>query len=391
MRLYARACAERDEQPPAERETALSRLLDFYLATAAGVYALERPGERVLEHFESTGYPGLAFSTSGEALDWLFNESSGVLACARQSASHGMLRRAADLLMAAVDLGESGANSHQFAQAATAVSEAARAAGDVQAEGRARTMLTHVHSISGRFAEAQRDARRALELGLASGDPVSSSQAPNQLGIIALYEKRHADAEAHFTQALTAFRADGNQSGEAAALCNISRVHLATDRKRSAVSLAQEGIALYQSDGKAHALRLANGKYALGLALTGAGQNAQARTVLSEALTVFCDSRQRFWHGMTLFRLAEVDLNDGMPARAAAQAEQALAVLHEIGGAWRRANILTVLGMSLTALGQTGRAEACWREALTAFEDLGSPEAVSVRALLAQSSVSQVS
>lgn len=44
VRLYARACAERDEQPPVERELALSRLLDFYLATAAGVYALERPG-----------------------------------------------------------------------------------------------------------------------------------------------------------------------------------------------------------------------------------------------------------------------------------------------------------------------------------------------------------
>ncbi len=35
VRLYARACAERDEQE-AEREAALSRLLDFYLATAAG-------------------------------------------------------------------------------------------------------------------------------------------------------------------------------------------------------------------------------------------------------------------------------------------------------------------------------------------------------------------
>ncbi|MCT2594871.1 AfsR family transcriptional regulator, partial [Streptomyces sp. N2-109] len=34
LRLFARACAERDEQPPSERDAALSRLLDFYLATA---------------------------------------------------------------------------------------------------------------------------------------------------------------------------------------------------------------------------------------------------------------------------------------------------------------------------------------------------------------------
>lgn len=387
VRLYARSCAERDEEVPEERESALSRLLDFYLATAAGVYALERPGERVLDHFEPTGHPGLSFTAPTEALDWLFSESSGLLACARQSAAKGTLRKAADLLMAAVDLGESGANSHQFTQAATAVSEAARIAGDVQAEARARTMLTHVHSISGRFADAESDARRALELGLAAGDPVSSSQAPNQLGIIALYENRHADAEAHFSQALGAFRADNNKSGEASALCNMSRVHLATDRKMSAVSLAQQGIALYESDGREQALRLANGKYALGLALTGAGQTSEARQVLTEALIVFRESRQRFWHGMTLFRLSEVDLADHQHAQAAAQAEQALAVLHGIGGEWRRANILTVLGLSLTPLGQTDRAQACWREALTVFEELGSTEANDVRALLEPTSV----
>lgn len=387
VRLYARSCAERDEEAPEERESALSRLLDFYLATAAGVYALERPGERVLDHFEPTGHPGLSFTAPTEALDWLFSESSGLLACARQSAAKGTLRKAADLLMAAVDLGESGANSHQFTQAATAVSEAARTAGDVQAEARARTMLTHVHSISGRFADAESDARRALELGLAAGDPVSSSQAPNQLGIIALYENRHTDAEAHFSQALGAFRADNNKSGEASALCNMSRVHLATDRKMSAVTLAQQGIALYESDGREQALRLANGKYALGLALTGAGQTSEARQVLTEALIVFRESRQRFWHGMTLFRLSEVDLADHQHAQAAAQAEQALAVLHGIGGEWRRANILTVLGLSLTPLGQTDRAQACWREALTVFEELGSTEANDVRALLEPTSV----
>ncbi|WP_326658715.1 AfsR/SARP family transcriptional regulator [Streptomyces sp. NBC_00385] len=387
VRLYARSCAERDEEAPQERESALSRLLDFYLATAAGVYALERPGERVLDHFEPTGHPGLSFTAPTEALDWLFSESSGLLACARQSAAKGTLRKAADLLMAAVDLGESGANSHQFTQAATAVSEAARTAGNVQAEARARTMLTHVHSISGRFADAESDARRALELGLAAGDPVSSSQAPNQLGIIALYENRHTEAEAHFSQALGAFRADNNKSGEASALCNMSRVHLATDRKMSAVSLAQQGIALYESDGREQALRLANGKYALGLAFTGAGQTSEARQVLTEALTVFRESRQRFWHGMTLFRLSEVDLADHQHAQAAAQAEQALAVLHGIGGEWRRANILTVLGLSLTSLGQTDRAQACWREALTVFEELGSTEANDVRALLQPTSV----
>lgn len=387
VRLYARSCAERDEQPPQERESALSRLLDFYLATAAGVYALERPGERVLDHFSRTEYPGLTFDVRETALDWLFTESSGLLACARQSAALGMPGRASDLLMAVVDLGESGANSHQFATAAKAVSDAAETAGEARAEARARTMLSHVHSVSGRFAEAEAEAMRALSLGRLAQDAVSQGQAPNQRGIIALYENRHEDAESHLTQAMAAFRADGNKPGEAAALCNLSRVHLATGRTTSAVQLAQQGVAIYEADTTGLALRLANGKYALGLALSGSGQTSWARNVLLEALHIFRESRQQLWHGMTLFRVAELHLAEKEGAQAAAHAEQALAMLRGIGGDWRRANVLTVLGRALTAIGQTDRAQVCWGEALTIFDELRSPEAEVVRELLKPAAV----
>ncbi|MGY0485926.1 BTAD domain-containing putative transcriptional regulator [Streptomyces sp. WG-D5] len=383
VRLYARACAERDEAEK-ERDEAMSRLLDFYLATAAGVYAIERPGERVSDHFSPTARPGLVFRDRERALEWLFNESGCLLACVRQSAAAGLQTRAADLLMASVDLGESGANSLQFTQAATAVSSAAEESGDAWAEGRARTMLSHVHSVCGRFPEAEGEARRAMELGAATGDPVASGQAPNQRGIIALYEGRHLDAEAHFDVALKAFRTDGNLPGTASALCNLSRVHLATGRTDDAIALARKGIAIYEQDTSRQALRLANGKYALGLALTDAGKTEEARTVLLDALDVFRGSRQHLWHGMTLFRLAEAHLAEHAPARAASHAEHALAVLHGIGGEWRRANVLTVLGRALSAIGHTDRAQVCWSDALAVFDSLGSPEAQTVRGLLSR-------
>jgi tetratricopeptide (TPR) repeat protein len=365
----------------------MSRLLDFYLATAAGVYAIERPGERVLDHFSATDHPGLTFTDHGHALEWLFNESACLLACVQQSATSGMPSKAADLLMASVDLGESGANSLQFTQAAATVSAAAAQCGDTWAEGRARTMLSHVHSLSGRFADAEEEGRRAMELGRTTQDPVASGQAPNQRGIIALYEGRHDDAESHLNMALEAFRADDNQPGAASALCNLSRVHLATGRTESAVGLARQGVDIYEQDASGQALRLANGKYALGLALTQMERTEEARSVLDEALEVFRGSRQHLWHGMTLFRLAEVYLVENTPAPAASHAEQALAVLHGIGGDWRRANVLTVLGQSLAAIGHTGRARVCWSDALTVFDALGSPEAETVRALLSPARV----
>ncbi|MEU6079172.1 BTAD domain-containing putative transcriptional regulator [Streptomyces sp. NPDC047108] len=395
VRLYARACAGvthaeghgRDEQPPqgaegpAEREAALSRLLDFYLATAARVYALERPGDRLIEHVHRAKHAGLEFVDRREALDWLYREAECLLACVSQSTSPPMLERAGDLLLTTKDLAESGANSRRYEEAATAVRDAAAAVGADKVEGRALTILTHVNSMAGKFDEADDAARRAFTLGRLTNDRVPSCEAPNDRGIIALYQSRLEDAEKYLLQALDAFRADANGPGEASALCNLSRVHLATGRTDSAIELAQQGIAIYDRMGLA--LRLANGRYALGMALGHGGQTSEAISRLSEALLVFRESRQRLWEGMTLFRLAEVHLAARKSAQAASHAELALAVLRDVGGDWRRANVLRVLGEALEGIGQADRARACWQEALNIFERLGSPEAEDVTRLLA--------
>ncbi|MER5973505.1 BTAD domain-containing putative transcriptional regulator [Streptomyces sp. NPDC002055] len=381
VRLYARSCAERDEQPPAERHAAMSRLLDFYLATAAGIYALERPGDHVVNHLAYTPGDGLAFEDRTQALDWLFSEAACVLAAARQSATGDTLRRAADLLLATQDLSESGAVARQYEQSARAVIAAASEQGDAQAEARARTVLAHGHSLAGRFQEAGAESGRALELGRAAQDPIPCCTAPNDLGIIAIYENRHRDAQTHLNEALAAFRADRNRPGEASALSNLSRVQLNMGNPTHAVELAEQALAIYR--GLGGTLRMANGLYALGLALTALGQHDAALEQLGDALAVFRENRQRFWVGMTLYRIAETHLADDRPAQAAAHAEQALAQLHGIGGDWRRGNILTLLGRALECLGQSDRARACWREALGLFEGAGMAESEDVRALLA--------
>ncbi|MEW5352755.1 BTAD domain-containing putative transcriptional regulator [Streptomyces sp. 16-176A] len=381
VRLYARACAERDEHPPSERDAAMSRLLDFYLATVAGVYSIERPGDRLADHLERAKYPGLAFSDRHAAQDWLYSEAVSLLACVRQCTQQpGMLRRAVDVLWAAVDLAESGANSKEYETTATAVRAAAQAAGDQRAEARALVTLANGHHASGRFELADQEAAEAVRLAELAADPLPQCWASNMLGIIALYQSRYDAGETHLTRAIENFRSSGDRPGEASALCNLSRIHLATDRTASAVSLAQQGTDMYDDMG--HALRGANGRYALGLALTQSGRLELAADRLEEALAVFRDSRQRLWEGMTLFRLAEVDLAARRLAEAATHAESALTLLRGIGGEWRRGNVLTLLGRALSGIGHTGRAHVCLREALGIFEDLGAPEAAEVRSLL---------
>ncbi|MEU5707473.1 AfsR/SARP family transcriptional regulator [Streptomyces flaveolus] len=379
VRLYARACAERDEWPPSEREAAMSRVLDFYLATTAGVYAMERPGDRLVDDLEPTEYPGLRFAEAAGALDWLYTEAAPLLACARQSTGSHRLRRGVDLLWAAKDLTESGANSHQYEMTARAMCEATRRAGDARAEGRARTVLTDVLLVSGRIQQAETEARIAMELAEKVGDSTAVSWVANNRGLMCLHQGRHAEGKAFFERAIDGLRAAGNRPFEATSLGNLSRAYLGLGDITRAVEIAQRGVAAHSEIGRT--VRLANSHYALGVAMIQAGRHSEALSQFSDALRIFGDHRQRLWEGTANFRIAEVHLAAHHPAQAAQHAEQALA-LGCIGGDRMRGNVLTLLGHSLTKLGQMDRAKACWREALNLYEQSGAPEADSVRALI---------
>ncbi|MFF8728063.1 BTAD domain-containing putative transcriptional regulator [Streptomyces sp. NPDC015171] len=379
VRLYARACAERDEQPPSEREAAMSRLLDFYLATAARVYAMKRPGDRTISHLEPSRHAGQPFSDAAEATDWLHAEAEPLLACVQHASRPPTLRRAVDLLLAAIDLAESGAGSRRYETTATTACEAAAACGDRHAEMRARITLAQALSQSGRFEEAEREARRADLLNETAHDPWTSSTAPNQLGIIAICRSMYADAERYLLRAVEAFQADQNRPGEASAVCNLSRTLASMGRSTRAIELARQGIQIYDELGMS--VRLANARYASGTVLMQAGNLPEALEQLDCALRIFTENRQRLWEGTTHFRIAQVHLTARRSTQAAQHAEQALSI-GCIGGDWMRANALTILGKALSALGQPDRAQACWSDALRIYEATESPEADEVRGLL---------
>ncbi|CAL9475556.1 BTAD domain-containing putative transcriptional regulator [Streptomyces sp. enrichment culture] len=378
VRLYARACAERDEGE-GERGAAQDRLLDFYLATTAQVYAIEHPKDRLVDDLEPTRHPGLHFSDGAAALDWLYTEAGPLLACVRQAAGTARLRRAVDLLWAAKDLTESGANSHQYEMTARATCEATLASGDGRAEGRARTVLSDVLLVSGRIQQAENEARVAMGLAESARDATAVSWVANNRGLICLHQGRFDDGKVFFDQALDGLRAVGNLPFEATALGNLSRAYLGMGDTDKAVEIARRGLAAHSEIGRS--VRLANSHFALGVALSQADRHVEALAEFSDALHIFNEHRQRLWEGVTHFRIAQVHLAANRPTQAAQHAEQAL-TLGCIGGDRMRGNVLTCLGQALRQLGQADRARACWREALNLYEQSGAPEADAVRPLL---------
>ncbi|MFE6398973.1 AfsR/SARP family transcriptional regulator [Streptomyces alboflavus] len=379
VRLYARACAERDELPPGLRDAALSRLLDFYLASAVQVYTVERPGDRTVDHLETPQRAGLSFGDATTALDWLHAEAACILACVQQSLGSVGLRRAVDLLLAAKDLAESGASSYRYELATRAARDAAAEIEDGRAEGRARVSLAQVLSKIGRFEDAIAELEHAAALAQASGDLWTKGNAANELGINSYCLNQHAASEAHLLNAIEVFRLDGNRPSEASALCNWSRVLVALGRTNQAIELARQGVAIYDDLGLT--FRMANAQTALGICLSHAGRHAEGLEHLTDALQLFVESRQRLWEGTAHYRIAQVHFAARRPAQAAQHAEQALAT-GCVGGDWMRANVLTLLGSALNSLGQLDRARACWLKALALHEEAGAREADTVRALL---------
>jgi tetratricopeptide (TPR) repeat protein len=248
------------------------------------------------------------------------------------------------------------------------------------AEGRARFWLSSLLRFGGRFEEAEEETKRSLILGLAAEDPVACGYAANLRGVLALRGLRFAESTDYLKNALDAFRLDGNQHGEAAALSNLARAQGELGEAASALDAAERVVAIYRDLGSG--LRLGNGLYSMGVTLTATGAYDRALGCLTEALGIFRTVRQRLWEGLTLYRLGQLHLAAGSYRLSASHVEQALVVMRDIGGEWRTANALTVLGEALTGMGQPVRAHACWHDALATYTVLGSPEAAQVRRLL---------
>ncbi|PWI45924.1 BTAD domain-containing putative transcriptional regulator [Streptomyces sp. ICBB 8177] len=386
LRLYARDRAEQDETPQ-DRRAALSRLLDFYLATAAGAYELENPGDRVLSHMAPTSRSGLAFSSRAEGLEWLFSEASCVLATVRQAAEDAAdgdhHRRAVDLLFVAQDLMESGVHARAYEQCARSMAAVSAQQGDALVEGRARVLLGRILSwSSSRWGEADIEAQRAQLLGLSAQDLLTCSYAPNLRGLIARDQQRFQDAEAYYQLARESFRDDANLHGEASVLANLARIRIGLGETALAVAAGEQAVALQRR--LETGFRLGCAQYSLAIALAEDGQLDAALGQLTDALAQFRESRQPVWEGLTLFRMAEVHVATGRHRQAASLADQALALVNDNAGENRKAGILTALGKALNGIGQVDRARACWRDALAAYTALGAKESEQVRALLGE-------
>jgi tetratricopeptide (TPR) repeat protein/transcriptional regulator with XRE-family HTH domain len=387
--------------------------------------------------WEAAARSGLAAATDGNrpAAQAAMHLSLGDLhqsvgryreAIAQYTAALGQARRAGWVRIQAAILGNLGCvhtNLGQLEQAAryhTAAQALNRQAGRQGWQAINLGNLGIVNAELGRLLQAVDNHTSALAAYQEIGSRDDEAAARSSLGTALRQLGYLDDARDQLTRALLLNRTVGDRHGEAVNLNDLAAIHCEAGRYAEALDLANAALALARdiddrdsealvsntlaaiqrslgepSGAMSHsrdALRLAREvgfRHPEVVALLGLaaahrhlGQLQRARARAEQALTQARQTGYRILEGQALTILADLHLAAAGSGQAAAHAFQAADIQHATGHRLGEAHALLILGHALHHTGDTAAAEAAWRDALTLFTSIGTPEADQVRALL---------
>ncbi|HXS66124.1 MAG TPA: tetratricopeptide repeat protein [Streptosporangiaceae bacterium] len=400
------------DDPAAQSDLALGRLLDYYLhaALAASRRLPQKKSPGSTRTAAVTG-PVLApdLSTPDRASEWIAAERQNLQAAASY-ALLGDRRGDASLIVTAMHsyLRIDG-HWDQAQSLYQVVIGAAREATDRVAEAGALTDLGEIQQLIGDYPQAAASLTRALELYRDLGDRLGEASALNELGIVQLMINDHPAAIANHTEALALYIELGIRAGEASALNELGLVQRANGDYREATVSHERALRLYTELGirageasalnrlaqmqrstgdypraaanHEKALRLhrqlgnligqATALYGLGIVYQATGDNERAAASQMQALELYRSLSYRYGEATALNGLGNVQAATGDYRAAISSYERALSLNNELGNRIGQATSLTGLAATARAVGDHASAAANSRLSLQLRLDTG--------------------
>ena len=381
LRAYANQLATA-QNSAAERDEALTRLLDLYLATAGAAMDVLHPAERHRRpQLAAPRTPAPRFPAADAAKTWLAAERANLVAATVHAAAHGRPAHTVGLAntlfryLDAAGLNADAFTIHNLAR------EAAARIGDGPGEARALLNLGLVYWHQGLLGRAEEHLRQALDRYLDIGDEVGQASAHSNLGVIQWRQGNLDEAERHLGLALGTYERLGDRVGQAEAMGNLGLVHQRQDRLDLAVDHHERALALFREVGyrvgEAYALN------DLGTVHLRLGEPGAAIDELGGALGRFQEIGERAGEAEALNGLGQALAANGEAGAAAERHTEALAVAVEIGDRYEQARAHAGIAEIHEARGEVAQARSRWQEALAVYADLAVPDAEAVRARLA--------
>jgi DNA-binding SARP family transcriptional activator/tetratricopeptide (TPR) repeat protein len=339
LRAYAVEQAHHADSDTGRHE-AISRVLDYYLHTAAGAARLINPSMAPVVLTPPT--PGAAAEQPADrrqAMAWFEAEHQVLLALL--AAGSGSDTHAWQLPWTMAPFLQARGHWQEWAATRRAALAAATRLGDTAAQALCGRLLANAYTDLGDLDQARGHYASSLTLYQRLGDRLGEAKVQHSLSVLAGHQGRQADALGHAEQALRLSQAIGDQASEADALNNVGWYHAML------------------------------------------GNYQQARAFCRQALTLSAQTGHRWVEGSAWDSLGYAEHHLGNLGEAAACYQRALSLHRQTGDRFYEAEALTHLGDTRHAGGERAQAREAWQQALAILDDLHHPDADAVRAKLA--------
>jgi tetratricopeptide (TPR) repeat protein len=324
-----------------QRHAATRRMVDHYLHTAHAAAVLLDPHRSVVT--PDPPLPGVTpeeFPNHKRAMAWLTTEHLVLLAITGSADRAELDTQAWQIACAVGGFLHRRGHHHHLADNQQIALRAAQRLADPAMQARAHRGIAAASFRLARLDNAHTHLQRALELSDERDDPRGTAYTHLSFGAVEAQGHHYREALDHARKALDLFDTHGDRTGQARALNLIGWQHIHL------------------------------------------GEHHQAVTACRQALVLLEEIDDRHSQGMTWDSIGYAYHQLGDHQQAIACYQQALALLRDAGGRLIEAETLGRLGDTYHAVESHDDARSVWRHALTILDELGHPEADSVRAKL---------
>ncbi|MDF5758445.1 tetratricopeptide repeat protein [Spongiactinospora sp. TRM90649] len=360
VRLYADEHGQ-EQAGSDDRESALDRLLDFYLRTAdaADDHLRALPGQDVPD----------AFTGRGQAMAWFDAERVTLIAIVALAWATGRDHIAAYLPACLNEyLDWRRAFDDRLSVDAVAVQAMVRL-GDRHGEGIALTGLGVALQEVRRFDEAITAHEQAAFIFQETGDRPGEGRALTGLGIALQGVRRFGEAITAYEQAAAIYRKAGDRPGEGIALTNLGLALQEVRRFEEAITAHEQDLAICREAGD----RPGEGQAltGLGIALQEVRRFDEAITAYEQAAVIYRKAGDRPGEGRALSGLGIALRETGRFDEAITAHEQDLAICREAGDRPGEGQGLSGLGLALQEAGRLDEAVTAHEQAAFIFQEAG--------------------
>ncbi|MCT2582390.1 AfsR/SARP family transcriptional regulator [Actinophytocola gossypii] len=403
-------------------DTAVPRLLDFYLAsTAAAMQAAFPHGADRQPAVERTSHAIPRFADQPAALAWLDAERPNLVSAIRHAAGHGRPEHAWRLAVLLWRYFYVGGHLRDWAETLQLAEDALAGSDNRLGLAHVRLWLANARLHAGAMADAHALASSALPLWIELGEVRGEADTRRAIATTAKNLGDHAEAREQYDAALAGYRSTGDGKGQAAVLDHLAQLDELHGRLAEAETGRLEALALLRAlghtEGTAHVLdNLGGVRQRLGRLDEALADHTGARALAEASGDRVCEAYALNNLGNTHRLLGDLDEAARFQQRARAVADLVLdpnlrtqlyldrgettvaagdtrAALHAFraaldlaagtGDRTQQARANARLGAVLHDAGQHAPAATHWRAAIAGYDALGLPDAPRLQAELA--------